>query len=416
MNQRKIVPIAKDRINEYTDCYFGAYTAFKDMTEAGRESKKELLLYSMDNDKSVHFFGLEEDGKIIATMRIVDYEINIFGQMKKAAGLASLAVHHLHKKQHAAFDMVKFFDDYAKENCDIALLLPFNMAFYKKMGYGFQSRIMEHNVPTASLPAHDDISHLVLLNDSDLNDILNCQREFVLQNHGQLVKFEDDIRNISANGETRWIGYRDHGKLKGYMSIDFTCDSDTNYTLNCMNVTEMAYLDSEIFRELIGYLKLQSDQAQRTVLITGEPDFISIFSDAADVSGYYIHYGGIQTNTVALNVMHKIPDPARFVQDTAYRKFPSGNLNVRFDYYDEMLHEDHSLTIDISNQKWHLTESSPDVTVTCCLADLTSIFMGSAEVAALSRLGVIKVSEELKLTELDTLFHVPQKPYSNSDF
>jgi len=167
---------------------------------------------------------------------------------------------------------------------------------------------------------------------------------------------------------------------------------------------------------MLGYLRLQSDQAQRTILYTGEEDFYHIFDNAADTTGNYYEYGGLQTNTVALNVMHKILDPAEFVDRTSYRRMPEGKIKVCFDYYDEIMAESRKITINVTDGKWSETKAKPDVTVRCRLSDLTSILMGSAQISALARLGVIEVSDKNRIFDLDYLFRTEQKPFSNSDF
>jgi len=418
---REIVEINRSNLNKYIDRYMeiytGAYTAFRDWSVEGRAAKKKVVTESICNDKNIHFIGLVEDGELIATMKIIDYNIGLYGRIGKATGLCAVAVHNLHKKKHAAFDLVEYFEKYTRESgADIALLLPFNMGFYKSMGYGFQSRIMEHSVSTSNLPKHNDISHMAVLGEKYFKNVIECQRKFAEINHGQLAKFEDDFRNIEFGGSTRWIGYMEGGELLGYMSIDFLCDSETNYTFNAMKITDMAYLNADVLHEMLGYLRLQSDQAQRTLLYTGEEDFYHIFDNAADTTGKYYEYGGLQINTVALNVMHKILDPAEFVDRTSYRRMPEGKIKVCFDYYDEMAAERKAITIKVMDGKWSVTEESPDATIRCSLSNLTSILMGSAQISALARLGVIEVSEENRIFDLDYLFHVEQKPFSNSDF
>lgn len=420
-SNREMITIDSGNIDRYIDRYMeiytGAYTAFRDWSSEGRRAKQKVVMESMRNDKNIHFKGLLEDGQLIATMKVIDYDIGLYGRLGKATGLCCVAVHRLYKKRHGAFDLVEYFEQYTKDSgADIALLLPFNMGFYRSLGYGFQSRIMKHSIPTLNLPEHKDISHLCVLGDEDFDSVISCQKKFVEKNHGQLVKFEDDIRNISFCDDTIWIGYKENEELRGYMAVDYLCDSETNYTLNAMEVKDMAYLDAGVFCELLGYLRLQSDQAQRTILYTGEEDFYHILDDAADTTGDYVDYGGLQTNTVALNVMHKILDPERFIERTSYRTMAQGEITVAFDYLDELAGERKSVTVAVANGRWSVSGDEPEVRIRCRLSDLTSIFMGSAQIAALYRLGAIEVSDESRVFQLDSLFRTEQKPFSNSDF
>ena len=139
--KREIRRIRPEDMDEYMKVYTGSYTAFKDWSDSGYAEKQASLTESLLEDEHIQFFGMFEDGTLIATMRLVDYEIGLFGELGRACGLASLAVHGLHRGKKAALDMVRFFESYTLESgADLALLLPFTMKFYRKMGYGFQSK------------------------------------------------------------------------------------------------------------------------------------------------------------------------------------------------------------------------------------------------------------------------------------
>ena len=135
--KREIKLITPEFVEDYLTIYLNAYPAYKDIGDSGREKYRPKVLFSMENDKHIHFYGLFEDETLIATMKLIDFSINLFGKMQPATGLMALGVHPLYKKNKAALEMVKFFEDYAKSNgCSIAMLLQFRMDFYRKMGYG----------------------------------------------------------------------------------------------------------------------------------------------------------------------------------------------------------------------------------------------------------------------------------------
>ena len=139
---REIKPITPQHIEDYLTIYLNAYPAFKDIGDAGREKYRPKILHSMENDKNIHFYGLFEEDSLIATMKLIDFSVNIFGKMQAATGLMALAVHPLHRKKGAALEMVRFFEDYALRcGNSTAMLLPFRMDFYRKMGYGYGSKL-----------------------------------------------------------------------------------------------------------------------------------------------------------------------------------------------------------------------------------------------------------------------------------
>ena len=263
----------------------------------------------MKNDRNINFCGLFENGQLIALAKLIDFSMNAFGKMIPATGLMSLAVHPMHKKKGAGLDMVRFFEKYTVDSgASVSMLLPFRIDFYRKMGYGYGSKLEEYRIPTVNLPECRDTSMIEFLGSDDLPRILECQAAFASRNHGMLLKFEDEIRDMASDSDSRRIGYVQDGKLRGYMIYEFVCESDVNYTLNRIEVKEFAYEDGKVLQTLLGFLRNQSDLARTVVIRTGEEDFYHILPSAQDPSGNYIDFGFLQTNIGAIGTMYKIVD------------------------------------------------------------------------------------------------------------
>ena len=136
MKEREIRRLTPADMPAYMEIYLNAYPAGKDLSEDCYQKYYDRNLQSMEEFEHVNFFGMFEDGKIIATMKLIDFDINIFGEMRKATGLMALGVHPLHKRKGAAREMVRFFEEYTvKSSGAVSLLLPFRIDFYKKLGY-----------------------------------------------------------------------------------------------------------------------------------------------------------------------------------------------------------------------------------------------------------------------------------------
>lgn len=419
--EREIKIITPEYIEDYLTIYLNAYPAYKNIGDEGRDKYRPRILFSMQNDKNIHFYGLFEDGKLIANMKLIDFSMNAFGEMQKAVGLMALGVHPLHKKKGAARDMVRFFEKYTKETgAIVSMLLPFRMDFYRKMGYGYGSKLDEYTLPTLNLPEADkgDLQKLRFMRHDDVPKMLECHKDFVAKNHGMLNKFEDEIRDIEGDTETRRVGYFDGDKLLGYVAYQLACESDVNYTLNRMDVKELVYCDSKVLRTLLGYLRTQGDLAQTAVLRTGDADFYHVLPSAQDISGNYIDFGFLQSNVSALGTMCKIVDPEAFVRATSYRKFIPLDVVVRFIYDDEFAHEQGSLTLkfDIDGSYSVAGSDNVDVTVKCKLSVLSSLLMGSCGFSSLVRLGEAELSDSAYENWLDMLFYCKQRPWTNTDY
>lgn len=421
--KREIKLITPEYIEDYLTIYLNAYPAGKSLGEEGRDKYRPRILHSMENDKNIHFYGLFEDGKLIAQMKLIDFSMNAFGKMIKACGLMALGVHPMHKKKGAARDMVRFFEEYTRETgASVAMLLPFRMDFYRQMGYGYGSKMEEYKLPTVNLPAADkeELSKVRFMGSDEAAtaEILECYSTFATKNHGMCLKFEDEIRGLDGDSDTRRVGYYEDGQLKGYVFFNFICESEVNYTLNRMEVTELVYHSPLALRTLLGFLKNQSDLAQTTVIRTGEPDFYHLMPSAQDTSGNYIDFGFLQTNIAAVGTMYKIVNLKEFIRATSHRKFVPFDLTVKFDYESELYHTENSFAITFGlDGHWSIGKiEDADVTVTCKLSDLSSLLMGSADFASLVRLGAISIDDEGYTEILDILLHSNQKPWTNTDY
>ena len=419
---RTVRPLAETDLEAYLDIYLNAYPAYKDLDQACRDRYREKHRTELREDTQTRTVGLFEGETLIATMKLILFSMNFFGQMQPACGLMALEVHPLHKKKGAALFMVRYFEDYARENgALLTLLLPFRIDFYRRMGYGFAGKIHEYHLPTSALPKPDPavLPHLRLLQPEDFDAAMDCQRRFAARNHGMVEKFDEEIRGLRDDIQVRRIGYYGpEGQLRGYAAYRFQSASDTNYTQNRLSVEELVYEDGGVLRALLGALKMQEDLAQTVILRTGEEDFHHLLDDPQDVSRNYIDFGFLQTNVSAVGTMFKLVDGEMFVEKTAYRAFPAGTLTAAFRYQDEMADCGKCLRIAFDGGRWTVAgpEAAADVTVTCRQGDLASLLMGSCELMAMVRLGAVQTDNEAKARELGQLLHCEQKPWLNSDY
>ena len=147
-----------------------------------------------------------------------------------------------------------------------------------------------------------------------------------------VVKFEDEIRAMASDSQSKRIGFIEDGQLKGYAVYDFVSESEVNYTLNRIEVSELVYLSPAVLRAFLGFFRNQSDLAENIVIRTGEEDFYHILPSAQDISGNYIDFGFLQTNVSAVGTMYKIVDLANFIETCGHREFPAADLTVAFDF------------------------------------------------------------------------------------
>jgi predicted acetyltransferase len=350
-----IRPLTEADIEAYLDIYLNSYPAYKSLDEECRQHYRDKHRLELREDRQTQTVGLFEDSTLLATMKLIRFSMNFFGKMQPACGLMALEVHPLHKKKGVALEMVRYFEDYARRiGALLTLLLPFQIGFYRRMGYGFAGKFYEYHLPTAALPKVDAAvrEHLRLMQPEDFDAALACHSRFAAKNHGMVEKFEEEVRAARGDIQVRRIGYYDGGQLRGYVAYRFESASDSNYTQNRLSVEELVYEDGAVLRALLGALRLQEDLAQTVILRTGEEDFHHLLDDPQDISKNYIDYGFLQTNVSAIGTMFKLVDGEMFVEKTAYRTFPAGTLTAAFRYRDEMADCDKCLRIAFDGGRW----------------------------------------------------------------
>lgn len=434
MKERTIRLLTPENMADYIDIYLNAYPAGKDLSEECRRNYYDRNLQSLIEFDHVNFYGMFEGETLIATMKLIDFDMNFFGEMKRACGLMALGVHPLHKKKGAARDMVRFFEEYTrKSGAVVAMLLPFRMDFYRKLGYGCGTRLDEYHIRTEYLPEcrdRSEMASLSFLNQDQMDQVLRCHQQFVQKNHGALYKFEEEIRDMRADDDVRRLGYFRDGKLLGYAAFTFVNTSDCNYTLNKLDVKELVYEDAEVLHALLEGLRMQSDLAQSVVIRSGEPDFYHLLESCQDMSGGYIDFGFLQTNVSAVGTMYKIVDMECFVKESSHRKFPAEELAAGFCVWDELAAREQRFTLLFTRDeealcsRWSYDGSQQafdeaEVHISCKLSDLSSLLMGSAEFGSMARLGVVKLDQAddpAWICRLDRIFHAEQKPFTNTDY
>ncbi|MCD1146682.1 GNAT family N-acetyltransferase [Peptoniphilus sp. KCTC 25270] len=418
-----IKPIPVSDLEPLLEVYLNSYPAFKTLDLDGIDFYRKKTLHELEKAEDIDFFGCYEDNRLIASMKIIDFSMNYFGEMRKAKGLMSLAVHPFHRKKGVAFQMVQFFENFSKESgASTAILLPFNISFYRNMGYGLGARMDEYHVETKNLPPCEDSSRLAYVPREDLPKILDAYHSFAEKNHGTLCRFSEEIFWFERDEETLVVGIYEGHSLSAYIRYHFENGHDNNYTQNRIIVDELVYNNSKELRELIGFLERQKDMVQSVVLRSGKEDFYHFIQDPQHISKNYIPYGYLQTNVSAVGNMYKILDLEKFFQDTSHRKFPSTSLKLSITLFDEIQKTEEEFFLTFQEKEDHSShwkfskEGSGNVHLKCNRATLSALLLNAASFHSLVEMGLIELEEKELAQELDRLFHYFQKPFSNSDY
>ncbi|MDF9867721.1 putative acetyltransferase [Bacilli bacterium PM5-3] len=412
---RKIKELEAKDFDNYIDIAYKAYPSFKDYSKEGIEDFKRLSKIRISDEKS-KFFALYEDEKLLSAMRLIDFDMNFFGTMIKASGLASLGVHLLHKKEKIAKTMVEFYENYYKErNIPIATLLPFATDFYKKMGYGFGPKMNRYRIKASNVPACFEKADLRYIERDNLDELFDRHNQYVRQIHGMFEKISDEIDDLLNNNQNIIIGNYENNMLTGYLVFEFENAKDDNYTINNMIVKELVYDNALTLRKLLGFIKKQEDQVNIVVFDTQNEGFVHIFDNPLNDTSNYIPYGNLETNTQAIGVMYKILDIKQAFELYNYRNYNNVNLKTKIIIVDEYKHEN-EIYVEFVNGKATTTNTTSDITMKIGIADFSSLFLGCISINDLYRLGLIELDNTNYLSQLNLAYMVEAKPECNTDF
>ncbi|MDL2327427.1 GNAT family N-acetyltransferase [Ruminococcaceae bacterium OttesenSCG-928-A11] len=416
---REIRPLDERHIDTYTEIAYNAYPSFKDRSPEGLAAYKATLADIMRNDGGVDFFGLFDDDKLITVMRLFRFRMNCFGRVVDAGGLGFLGVHLMHKRQGAAKPMVGFFEDYcAERKMEVGLLLPFRPDYYKTQGYGFGTKLNQYRVRTADIPACAERGDLRYVPRHDLDALLAYQKKHVAAHHGMIEKIGDEIRTLRTAVDDHIVAsYNAAGDIDGYMVFRFRNGKAGNYTINHIYVEELAYDSPREQAILLGFLRLQADQAQLVVFNTGDEAFHYLFANPLNDTNNYIPFGNLETNTQSVGTMYKVFNAARAFAAFDYRDYNGASLCARF-VIEEPQPPAETVTVRFENGRAAVVDNGTpaDVTLSLDRADFSSLFMGCVSVADLVRLGHATADDSRWAGVLDRALYCPEKPFSNTDF
>ena len=140
----RIRPLAESGIDAYVEIMAGAYPGLNIVTETDRQRMRDRLVSTFE-DPSVTIYGLSHGDQLLAGMILYDFTMNVRGTLLPAGGLGSLAVDLLHRKQRLAKEMVDFYlRHYREKSVSLALLYPFRPDFYRRMGFGYGTKMNKY--------------------------------------------------------------------------------------------------------------------------------------------------------------------------------------------------------------------------------------------------------------------------------
>ncbi len=424
MEQREIRSLDAGSFDHFVALTLRAYPRFGMPFEKRGIGFEEGLRRQFD-DPTIEPVGFFVDGTLAGVMRIFHFEMNFFGSVVPVRGLGSLAVDLPFKKRHLARDMIRHFHRTAQgDGCFLTALYPFDPPFYRKMGYGYGTRLDRYHIRLSSLPGEPDGGRVDYLGNGVLGPLRECYHRVFRGTHGLFDRSTKQMEPLLGDGARKLlVGVRAEGKEKiaGYAAFHFvrgypdSLDSDNLYR-NDIFVDEMVYETPMALRELLGFFRRQADQAGRLILRTQDPAFYHLLDDPGDSSGNVVEPAYHQSAVSGVGLMYRLIDLPRGLD--AYfaarpkeaKTAPAITLSVTDSFIPENA-GDHVIG------SWKTGKAAfPGARLALDVSALSSLVMGAVGLRELVALGLAEPSDPSTLPAAEGLFSGAPRPVCYTGF
>lgn len=370
-------------------------------------------------DDSIDYYGLYEDGELLGGMCFHHYDMNLYGKMVRIAGVGSVAVDLLHKKEKVAKDLMTYFiEHFKKEGVHLLCLYPFNIEFYKKMGFGLGTKMHQYRILPTSLPKGKSKAHLRYLTIEDEQLVKACHERYVVQTHGMCAKTNAELSGMFQNPNIRIIGYVQEQEIKGYVTFTLRRVTEDNFLKQNLHVIEIIYENKDVLLELLTFLQSQADQVDRIIVNTQDEYFHHLLSDPLNGTGRIIPSVYHESSTSGIGLMYRVTNVRGFLEEQSHRNFGGQSINIKLTTLDSFDHENNrSIVVSFVNGMPYFDSTTEyDVEIKLEISDFSAMIMGVVPFNRLYQYGLVDVSNTKYIETLDLLFTSREKPVCLSRF
>lgn len=361
----------------------------------------------------INFYGVFDNQELLGGMRIHDFKMNLLQQRITAGGIGSVAVGLEHKKKKVAYQMLKFFLQQCRDKgASLALLYPFNPAFYKKMGFGFGTSMNHFRIKPDLLPKGPSKANIRRLTLEDAPELCTFYNRMVRKTNGLIEKCYQEFSGLLSEPTNIGFAYYEDGIIQGYIMTHFKTDDCDSFLVNDLVVSELLFDSPAGFLELMTFLHSQRDQFRHVVINTQDEDFHFSLDDPRNNSQRLLTSVYHEYNWQGTGVMYRVVDVARLLADLADHNFNGQTLRLKLSLTDTFVAENsRSYLLYFDNGKLDSLQEGPyDVELRLDIADFSSLITCSVTLKSLYKWGRASMSDQAYLSSLNTLFASDDKP------
>lgn len=321
----------------------------------------------------------DDDGVLIGSTLLMDFELNVRGKMMKMGGTAYVSTNFLHKKEHVARNLIRVgMEIFAKTGTAVGALHPFNPAFYHKMGFGYCNESVMYSPRPQYIRSYGDKSGLSYAKPEEEEEILEFYRQYARKTHGSTIHPYMDKHRIFDMPYV--VVCRRHGRITGYLTFEFIEVDHYTDMYHDLAVRELVCEDMDTMKQFLTFFASQTDQIERVRIYTAEEYFHTLLLNP-DSGENRAFDGAIQEiGRKNMGYMFRIFDlDAYFRQQTHCDKPVSREFTLELQVTDDFIRENQkSLKLHVKDGEVRITEEKKaDVTLKTGIADLSSLVMGA---------------------------------------
>ncbi|MFW9992245.1 MAG: enhanced intracellular survival protein Eis [Candidatus Odinarchaeota archaeon] len=418
----KKIPV--EDIEAFIDIYVKAYPAFflENFSDERKQKMKENFTLIQEKVPAIDIHGLYRDDQLVGGMFFYDYVMNMFSIKVKTAGVGQIAVDLLHKKEHICKEMMAhFLRHYRGKGVFMTILYPFRADFYKKMGYGYSTKMNRYYFKPDSLKRGDSKRNVHYLQKEDLEPLLDCHSRYVDRTHGMTERKAREMMRFLANPNVNMVGCKNgDGSISGYVAFKFVKAKADNFIFNDIEILELIYDNSEALSELCTFLHTQADQVNRIIYCTQDESIHFLLTDARNGTNNLLgdHHVSQETNTQGRGLMYRVTDTENLFKHLSEHDFGQQTCKLKLSVTDTFLQENSNpLVIHFEKGKATLKkEDEHEVEITMDVSEFSSMVMGVISFKKLYQYGLAEISDSSYLEIVNRIFLVGEKPICLADF
>jgi predicted acetyltransferase len=389
------------------------------MTSDQERQRMRQQLVMLSKDPSIAHYGAYRGRKLVGGMLTYDFNMNFFSVNTLVGGVGFVAVDLLHKKEKVCRDLILYFLDlYLRKKSSMVALYPFRPDFYRKMGFGYGTKLNLYRIQPVDLPSGGSREHLRYLAPGDRKAFKQCNDRFCKKHHGMFELKKHELLSFFKNPAAKTVVYEKSSRILGYLSFVFKKANDENILKNYILIRRLIYENRDVLHELLAFLRTQSDQVPQIVFPTQDDMVHFLVKDPRDGSENIIPLIGHQTNTQGVGIMYRVIDIMGIFRVLANHQFGRQSYRLKLSIRDSFLKKnDGSVILEFDDGRASIKKGGNyDVEVSTDVSDFSSLLVGSVDYGSLYRYGLTEISDQKYVDTVTDTFKVEQRPICHTTF